>query len=283
MDNFKTRLRKAMQEKDSLVCVGLDPQSDKTKASEIAAFNRRIVEETSEFVAAYKPQSAFYEAAGDPGWAALKETIDHIRCAAPHALVILDVKRGDVPNTAKACAQMAFDHFGADAATVNPYAGPDGVEPFLSYPEKGAFLLCRTSNPGSGALQRLLVRAESDERPWRYLYEEVAMQIDAWGAEHGGNAGAVVGATYPEELERVRELCPSLPLLVPGIGAQGGDLEKSVRAGLDDEGLGLLINSSRSVIYAEDPRSEAEQLRRKINDVRDSVREEKATQVVAVG
>lgn len=283
MDDFKTRLRNAMEMNDSLLCVGLDPQPDKTKASEIAAFNRRIVEETADFAAAYKPQSAFYEAAGNPGWVALKKTIDHIREAAPHALVILDVKRGDVPNTAKACAEMAFDHFGADAATVNPYAGPDGVEPFLSYPGKGAFLLCRTSNPGSGALQLLRVLVESDERRWRHLYEEVALQIGTWGAKHGGNAGAVVGATYPEELARVRELCPALPLLVPGIGAQGGDLEKSVRVGLDTDGFGLLINSSRSVIYAEDPRSEAEQLRRKINDVRDSVREEKAAQVVAVG
>lgn len=264
-----------------MLCVGLDPQLDLTPPSEIAEFNRRVIEETADFVAAYKPQSAFYEAGGDLGWKALKETIDSIRDLAPHALVILDVKRADVPNTAKACAKMAFKHFDADAATVNPYMGPDGVEPFLEQPDKGAFLLCRTSNPQSDALQGLRVQDESDERGWRYLYEVVALQIDALGAAHGGNAGAVVGATYPGELERVRKLCPTLPLLVPGIGAQGGDLEKSVCAAVDDDGFGLLINSSRSVIYSGDPGAEAEKLQREINVVRAKVRKEKARAFVA--
>ena len=281
MIDFRTRLREAMEAKDSLLCVGLDPQPDLTPAGEIADFNRRIIKETADFVAAYKPQSAFYEAAGDEGWKALKKTIDSIRVLAPHALVILDVKRGDVPNTAEACAHMAFKHFEADAATVNPYMGPDGVKPFLDQPDKGAFLLCRTSNPQSDALQGLRVQDESDERGWRYLYEVVALQIDAWGAAHSGNAGAVVGATYPGELERVRKLCPTLPLLVPGIGAQGGDLEKSVSAAVDGDGFGLLINSSRSVIYSEDPGAEAARLQREINVVRAKVREEKAHAFVA--
>ena len=270
-----------MEAKDSLLCVGLDPQPGLTPTGEIADFNRRIIKETADFVAAYKPQSAFYEAAGDEGWKALKETIDSIRVLAPHALVILDVKRGDVPNTAEACARMAFDHFGADAATVNPYAGPDGVEPFLSQPEKGAFLLCRTSNPRSDALQLLQVVSSTDKGEVRPLYEEVAKLIEKWGAEHSGNAGAVVGATYPGELRRVRKLCPTLPLLVPGIGAQGGDLEKSVSAAVDGDGFGLLINSSRSVIYSEDPGAEAERLQREINVVRAKVRGKKAHAFVA--
>lgn len=282
VSDFKTRLRNAMTARNSLVCVGLDPQPGRTHKSEIFEFNRKIVDETADFVAAYKPQSAFYEAAGDEGWKALGETIEYIRDVAPHALVILDVKRGDVPNTAEACAQMAFDHFKADAATVNPYLGSDGVEPFLRRPDKGAFVLCRTSNPESDVFQRLLVvRDEGDERR-RHLYEEVAMRIGEWGAEHGGNVGAVVGATYPAELERVRELCPSVSLLVPGIGAQGGDLERSVRAGLDADGFGLLINSSRSLIYADDPRRATGWLREQINVVREKLVAERDDTVVAV-
>ena len=282
VSDFKMRLRNAMTARNSLVCVGLDPQPGRTHKSEIFEFNRKIVDETADFVAAYKPQSAFYEAVGDEGWAALGKTIEYIRKAAPHALVILDVKRGDVPNTAEACAQMAFDHFKADAATVNPYMGSDGVKPFLKRPGKGAFLLCRTSNPKSGALQLLRVMSETNPGELRFLYEEVAKLIEKWGADQSDNAGAVVGATYPEELRRVRELCPTLPLLVPGIGAQGGNLEASVRAGLDAEGAGLLINSSRSIIYPEDPRttrSEAERLRQAIHDVREKVLEENARTV----
>ena len=282
MSDFKTRLRNAMTARNSLVCVGLDPQPGRPHKSEIFEFNRKIVDETADFVAAYKPQSAFYEAAGDEGWAALGKTIEYIRKGAPHALVILDVKRGDVPNTAEACAEMAFDHFKADAATVNPYMGSDGVKPFLRRPGRGAFVLCRTSNPESDIFQRLWVAKDEDQEKPRRLYEEVAMRIAEWGIEHGGNVGAVVGATYPDELERVRELCPSVPLLVPGIGAQGGDLERSVRAGLDSDGFGLLINSSRSLIYADDPRRATEWLREQINVVREKLVAERDDTVVAV-
>lgn len=282
VSDFKTRLRNAMTARNSLVCVGLDPQPGRTHKSEIFEFNRKIVDETADFVAAYKPQSAFYEAAGDEGWAALGKTIEYIRDVAPHALVILDVKRGDVPNTADACAQMAFDHFKADAATVNPYMGSDGVEPFLRRPGRGAFVLCRTSNPESDTFQRLLVVGDKGQEKPRHLYEEVAMRIAEWGNDHGGNVGAVVGATFPDELERVRELCPTVPLLVPGIGAQGGDLERSVQAGLDADGFGLLINSSRSLIYADDPRRATEWLREQINVVREKLVAERYDTVVAV-
>ena len=268
MDKFKTRLRAAMEAKNSLVCVGLDPQLGRTLAGEIFDFNRRIIDETADFVAAYKPQSAFYEAAGDEGWAALKQTIEYIRREVSHALIILDVKRGDVPNTAEACASMAFEHFGADAATVNPYIGGDGAAPFLQYPDRGAFFLCRTSNPGSGDLQSLLVSSDPTSEAPRFLYEEVALQVARWGELHD-NAGVVVGATYPHELGRVRELCPDMPILVPGIGAQGGDLSESVSAGLDSDGFGLLINSSRSLIYSDAPGKMAEKLRQDINVARE--------------
>lgn len=278
MDEFKTRLRTAMQAKDSLVCVGLDPQPDKTKASEIIAFNRKIVEETADFVAAYKPQSAFYEAAGNEGWIALKETIDCIREKAPSVLVILDVKRGDVPNTAEACASAGFEFFGADAMTVNPYVGGDGAAPFLASPAHGAFFLCRTSNRGGSDFQSLMVSTTTGERP---LYLEVARKVASWGAEHE-NAGAVVGATFPAEIQRVRAECPSLPLLIPGVGAQGGDLEKSVRAGLDADGFGLLVNSSRSLIYADDPRVATGRLREQINVVREKHMAASESTLVAV-
>lgn len=279
MDDFKTRLRKAMKAKNSLLCVGLDPQLGRTPASEIVDFNRRIIQATGQFVAAYKPQSAFYEAAGDVGWKALKQTIACIRRDAPHALVILDVKRGDVPNTAEACASAGFEFFGADAMTVNPYVGGDGAAPFLADRNQGAFFLCRTSNPGGSDVQSLTVRTATGERP---LYVEIARKVASWGAEHE-NAGVVVGATAPDEIAQVRHECPELPFLIPGVGAQGGDLDGSVRAGLDAAGFGLLVNSSRSVIYADDPRAEAKKLWRRINVVRDSVREEKAARVVAVG
>ncbi len=199
------------------------------------------------------------------GWQALLDTIVMIRRVVPEALVILDAKRGDIGNSSSAYAQAAFDHFGVDALTVSPYLGGDSIAPFLERPERGAFLLCRTSNAGGAELQSV---ATAGGDP---LYLTVAERIQEWSDAHHGNAGLVVGATYPEELARVRERCPTLPILLPGIGAQGGDLEASVSAGVDAFGRGLLVSASRSVIYAGDAaaiRAEALRLAGAINHVR---------------
>ena len=254
-----------METAGSLLCVGLDPQPARTPADQLLQFNTNIVEATADLACAYKPQSAFYEAHGDAGWRALAETIAMIRQAAPQALVILDAKRGDIGHSSAAYAEAAFDHFGADALTVSPYLGGDAIAPFLERPDRGAFLLCRTSNPGAGDLQSVTT-ASGDP-----LYLTVADRVQEWSDAHHGNAGLVVGATYPEELARVRERCPELPILLPGIGAQGGDLEASVSAGVNTSGRGLLVSASRSVIYAGDAeaiRAEALRLVDAINRVR---------------
>lgn len=268
--HFTNRVLAAIEATDSLLCVGLDPQPARTAADQLLAFNTRVVEATADLTCAYKPQSAFYEAHGAVGWQALSDTIAMIRRAAPHALVILDAKRGDIGHSSTAYAQAAFDHFGADALTVSPYLGGDSVAPFLERPDRGAFLLCRTSNPGGEDLQSI-VTAKGEP-----LYLSVADRIQQWSDDHHGNAGLVVGATYPEELAKVRGRCPQLPILLPGIGAQGGDLEASVRAGADSSGRGLFVSASRSVIYAGDDesiRAEALRLVRAIDRVRGSSRE----------
>ena len=245
---------------DSLICVGLDPQPSRTAPEKILDFNRGVIESTADLVCAYKPQSAFYEVAGNVGWQALKDTIALIRQAAPTALVILDAKRNDIGNTADAYASSAFDWFDADAVTINPYLGGDAVAPFLQRPERGAFALCRTSNPGASDLQSLPM---SDGDP---LYLAVADLARRWGEAHHHNLGLVVGATWPAELADVRTRCPDMPILLPGIGAQGGDLEASVAAGVDSNGRGLLVSSSRSVIYAGSP----DQIRAAASELRDA-------------
>ena len=241
--------------------MGLDPQPSRMPVEDVLTFTRAIIEATSDLVCAFKPQSAFFEALGLAGWEALRDTIAAVPDEIP---VILDVKRGDVSHTAAAYATACFDVLGADAVTLNPYLGRDAVAPFLERPEKGAFILCRTSNPGGADLQNLDVGGEP-------LYMRVGSLVEEWGSAHE-NAGLVVGATYPEELAAVRSRCPRLPILLPGIGAQGGYLEASVAAGVDAEGGGLLVSASRSVLYAssgddfaEAARAEAARLRAAIN------------------
>lgn len=233
-----------MDAANSLICVGLDPQPQRTSPDEILEFNTQVIDATADLVCAYKPQSAFYERAGNVGWRALKDTIATVRRLAPQAIVILDAKRNDIGNTAEAYASSAFDWFDADAVTINPYLGGDAVAPFLQRPERGAFALCRTSNPGASDLQSLTT---ADGEP---LYLAVADQARTWGESHHDNLGLVVGATWPKELADVRARCPDVPILLPGIGAQGGNLEASVIAGVDSRGRGLLVSASRSVIYA---------------------------------
>jgi orotidine-5'-phosphate decarboxylase len=249
---FAERLSRAQSISGSLLCVGLDPDQGKLPAEFAAcaepllAFNRRIVDATAPIAAAYKPQIAFYSALGRE--AELVSTIRYIREVAPHALVILDAKRNDIGNTAEAYAREAFDRYGADAVTINPYMGADSIKPFLARPEHGAILLCRTSNPGAKDFQDLLV----DGLP---LYRRVAERADReWNEAR--NLMLVVGATYPEEMADLRNAHPTMPFLVPGVGAQGGDLDRMLAAGLDSGGTGLLVNSARGIIYAEGGSSE---------------------------
>ena len=241
---FAQRLARAQQSSGSLMCVGLDPDPAKMPrdlgTEPLLAFNRRIVDATAGLAAAYKPQIAFYSALGAEDQ--LAASIRYIRERAPAALVILDAKRNDIGNTADAYAREAFERYDADAVTVNPYMGEDSVRPFLARPERGAILLCRTSNPGAKDFQDLLVGGLP-------LYRHVAERAAAHWNEHA-NLMLVVGATYPREMADLRRAHPQLPFLVPGIGAQGGDLDATLAAGLDAQGVGLLINSSRGIIYA---------------------------------
>jgi orotidine-5'-phosphate decarboxylase len=242
--SFKARLGQAQAL--SLLCIGLDPDVRKTpadlqdSAQSLYAFNRRIIDATHDIVAAYKPQIAFYSALGAEDQ--LTQSIAYIRQRAPQALVILDAKRADIGNTAQAYAREAFDRYGADAVTVNPYMGEDSVRPFLERPERGAIVLCRTSNPGARDFQDLMV----DGLP---LYRQVARRAAQEWNQHE-NLMLVVGATYPQEMAQLRQAHPEVPFLVPGIGAQGGDLSATLAAGLNARSTGLLINSSRGIIYA---------------------------------
>src|SRR3984957_13701907 len=245
--DFAERLARAQQTSGSLVCVGLDPDPaklpkdlDGADAAPLYTFNRRVIDATADIAAAYKPQIAFYGAVGAEEQ--LLASIRYIRERAPDALVILDAKRSDIGNTAEAYAREAFDRYDADAVTVNPYMGEDSVRPFLSRPDRGAILLCRTSNSGARDFQDLLV----DGLP---LYRRVAERADRHWNENK-NLMLVVGATYPGEMAELRRAHPGLWFLVPGIGAQGGNLNDTLAAGLDADGGGILISSSRGIIFA---------------------------------
>ena len=239
---FREKLELAQQHNRSLLCVGLDPDPALMPVDDVAAFNVAIIDATSDLVCAYKPNIAFYEALSLPGLRALEITLAHVP---PHIPVILDAKRGDIGNTAAAYARALFERFGCDAVTVNPYGGYDSIEPFLGYADKGIFLWCRSSNPGARDLQDLPVQFEGQRTP---LYQVVARQAVHWNDR--GNLGLVVGATYPAELAAVRAIALDLPILVPGLGTQQGDLAAAVHAGLDARGSGVLFNASRSVLYA---------------------------------
>lgn len=249
--NFFERLEQRAKQIDSLLCVGLDPRSQDAASARAECF--RLIDATAEYALAFKPNSAFFEALGAAGMAALKGVIAHAPAGIP---VILDAKRGDIADTAEAYAQAAFDELGAQALTVNPYLGGEALKPFLARSDRGAFVLCKTSNPGADEFQ-------AQDTAGSALYEVVAQHAQRWNAN--GNVGLVVGATDPQALARVRLAAPDLWFLVPGIGAQGGDLKASLEAGLRPDGLGLLINVSRSIARASDPREEAQKVRDEIN------------------
>ena len=249
--SFIAALTQAARTNDSLVCVGLDPEPAKFPAhlrgapDAIFAFCREIVDATADLVCAFKPQIAHFAAhrAED----ALERLIAHVHAQHPGVPVILDAKRGDIGSTAQHYAAEAFERYRADAVTLNPYLGRDSIQPFLDRADKGVILLCHTSNPGSTDLQELTVRsAAGAELP---LYQHVAAAIaNEWNAN--GNCALVVGATWPEQLAQVRALVGDMPLLVPGVGAQGGDVEAVVRNGATRGGEGLIISSSRAILYA---------------------------------
>jgi orotidine-5'-phosphate decarboxylase len=238
--NFVEKLLDASRANHSLLCIGLDPDPELMPRVDVFQFNRAIIDATSDLVCAYKPNLAFYEALGVEGLEALERTLAHIPS---HIPVIGDGKRGDVGSTARAYARALFEVFAFDAATVSPYLGRDSVVPFMEYREKGVFILCRTSNVGSVDFQALPLLEAG-----RPLFEEVALRAGEWNLY--GNLGLVVGATYPQELRRVRQICPEMPLLIPGIGAQGGDLAGAVQYGVDAQGEKAIVSSSRQIIYA---------------------------------
>jgi uridine monophosphate synthetase len=248
MPTFFEKLDQRARGIDSLLCVGLDPHPEELleqTADAAKAFCTRLIHATHEYALAFKPNAAFFEALGPEGWEALSEVIQAVPEGIP---VILDAKRGDISSTAKAYAHSAFTRLGADAITLSPYLGYDSLTPFMADPEKGIFLLCKTSNPGSVDLQDLPLGGHYN---LMMVYEKVAGLANEWGAN--GNLGLVVGATFPDALRRVRQLAPEGWFLAPGLGAQGADLVTAMEAGLRGDGLGLLINVSRGISRAEDP------------------------------
>jgi orotidine-5'-phosphate decarboxylase len=239
---FLAKLQDAVRRNNSLVCVGLDPDPALMPIEDVTTFNKNIVEATSDMVCAYKPNLAFYEALGDDGWQALRETLAVIPDDIP---VIADAKRGDIGNTSAAYARAIFDVLGFDAMTVNPYGGKDAVEPFLEYADRGVIVWCRSSNPSAREFQDLEVEDRGERRP---LWQTVAIKANEWNTR--GNVCIVMGATYPEQLAQARTICPEMPILVPGIGAQEGSLRETVLAGLTRQRDGIIVNASRSIIYA---------------------------------
>ncbi len=239
---FLAKLSEAVQRNNSLVCIGLDPDPALMPIEDVAVFNQRIVEATFDLVCAYKPNLAFYEALGNPGMDALKHTLAVIPQDIP---VIADAKRGDIGNTSAAYARAIFEELGFDAMTVNAYGGKDAVEPFLEYSDKGVIIWARSSNPSAREFQDLIVDDLGTKRP---LWQSVVVKAQEWNTR--GNVGIVMGATYPEQLAEARAMCPDMPILVPGVGAQEGSLRDTVRAGLTKNRDGIMVSASRSIIYA---------------------------------
>jgi len=250
MANFITQLQAAWQANDSLLCVGIDPDLARLpkqlagRPGAILEFGKAIVDATADLVCAFKPQIAYFAAARAEHQ--LEELIAYIHAHHPAIPVILDAKRGDIGSTGEQYAREAFERYQADAVTVNPFMGSDSVSPFTDYQDKGVIILCRTSNAGGGDFQDLMVGAKGGEAR---LYQHIARVVaEKWNGH--GNCALVVGATVPTELADVRRIVGEMPLLVPGIGAQGGDIEATVKAGKSLAGTGLMINSARAVLYA---------------------------------
>ena len=262
--NFIKKLKNAVQKNSSLLCVGLDPDlALMPDGISVFEFNKAIIEATSDLVCAYKLNFAFYEVLDIEGIKTLKRTV---KCVPEDIPVIGDAKLGDIGNTAKFYAKTMFSTFNFDAATVSPYLGFDSIEPFIQYRDKGVFTLCRTSNRGATDFQDLRCQVEDSNRP---LFEIVAAKANLWN--YNGNIGLVVGATYPEELRLIRQSYPDMPLLIPGVGAQGGDLASVVRFGVDAKREKTVINSSRQILYASQEKDFAEAARRVASTLREQI------------
>ena len=275
--SFVGALQQAWKRNDSLVCVGLDPEPARLPAAlrgdpdAIFAFCRAIVDATAQSVCCFKPQIAHF--AAQRAEEALERLIAHIHARHPGIPVILDAKRGDIGSTAQHYATEAFDRFGADAVTLNPYLGRDSAQPLLDRADKGAIVLCHTSNAGAADLQDLVVRgSDGAELP---LYQHVAQIVARDWNEHG-NCALVVGATYPRQLAEVRALIGDMPILVPGIGAQGGDIDAAVRSGATADGAGLMISSSRAILYAGSGDDFAERAGDAARELRDAINRARA-------
>ena len=264
--NFTEKLAQSSQKNRSLLCVGLDP--DPALMPEkigIFEFNKAIIDATADLVCAYKPNIAFYEAMGSKGLDVLKKTRDYIPKDIP---VIIDAKRGDIGNTAKAYARSLFDYFNFDAMTASPYLGYDSLEPFIEYKDRGIFILCRTSNKGAADFQSLYVGKKDSKK---MLFEIVAEKVNEWNRY--GNLGLVVGATYPEELQLIRQRYPEILLLIPGVGVQGGELKLAVKYGVDRGRNKTIINSSRQILYASKGKDFATAAKKAARELRDRINE----------
>ncbi len=239
---FRDRLQSASERNQSLLCVGLDPDPAMLGGRDTATFCMAIVDATLDLACAYKLNLAFFEAQGSQGYASVERIVAYIDGRVP---VVGDAKRNDIGNSARFYAKGIFETFGFDAVTVNPFLGRDSLEPFLEYEDRGTLILCRTSNPGGQDIQGLSAAFDGRNMP---LYEAVARLSSTWNSR--GNVGLVAGATYPAEAQTIRAICPDMPFLVPGVGAQGGDLDAALEATLDSRGGGIFVNVSRGVLYA---------------------------------
>lgn len=271
--DFKQKLEK-LWEKGNFIDVGLDseyariPKSvkkGKSISKAILEFNKAIIDATHDLVCAYKPNIAFYEASGLEGLKALEETIQYLKQKYPDIPIILDAKRADIGNTSRNYAKAIFEYLQVDAVTVSPYLGKDAVTPFLEYSDKGTIVLVKTSNPGAGEFQDQIIQGKN-----KPLYQVVAENVAKdWNEK--GNCGVVVGATYPEELKIVRGIVGDMPILIPGIGDQGGTINKVIEAGQDSRGWGMIINTSQSTIFASSDENFAEAARNKALEIRDQI------------
>jgi orotidine-5'-phosphate decarboxylase len=264
LNEIADKLARRIERVNSLLCVGLDPDLEKLPARFRSEkfpqqrFGEWVVDQTAEFAAAVKLNAAFYEARGAEGVAEMERTVEYVRRRHPELVTICDAKRADIGNTNKGYVAAIFDRMGFDAVTLHPYLGREALEPFLSRRDKLCIVLCRTSNPGAGEFQDLKV----DGRPlWLAIAERVSREWDV-----DGNCALVVGATYPEEMRRIREAAPTTTFLVPGIGAQAGDVRAVIEAGLDANGAGLLLAASRSILFSDDPAAAARAHRDEIRD-----------------
>jgi orotidine-5'-phosphate decarboxylase len=263
---FSEKLRAAAETNNSFLCIGLDPDPELMAHPHIPSFLQEIVDATSDLVCAYKPNLAFFEALGMGG---MQTMLESLRSVPKHIPIIADAKRGDIGNTARFYARGLFDVYKFDAVTVNAYGGRDAVQPFIDYADRGVLVWCRSSNLGAADLQD--TRLEDG----RFVYEAIAERAREWNTS--GNVGLVAGATWPEQIERVRDICPDMWILVPGVGAQEGDLEAAVQAAMNADGGGFILNASRAVLYtakddgyAKAARKAAQKLRSRINLMREA-------------